>query len=111
MTSSKSPDTWRPSPSRLGETRAATPDANTDPFTVAALCAASALADLNADADMVEVLRYLPAEQGQVVGLVSNILDLGMTESGRVIVDKIFKDDTAWRNSHNLGQVSSTIFG
>ncbi len=74
---------------KVGGDRAAIPDANIDPFTVGALCAASALADLNAEVDAVDFMRNSPAEQRQVVGIISSMLYLGVTETSRVIVDKI----------------------
>jgi hypothetical protein len=67
------------------------------------------LADINADIDVVEFVRRFPAEQRQVVGLTSCVLHVEMAEISRVIVDKVFKDETVWRNNQNLGETSSTI--
>ena len=38
-----------------------------DPFVAAALCAATAMADVNAENDVIEFVRNSPAEQRQVV--------------------------------------------
>ncbi len=97
-------------PVKVEGDRSTIPEANIDPFTVSALCAASALADLTADVDVVEFVRNFPAEQRQAVGLMSSMLFVGMTETGRVIVGNIFEDETVWRDSQNLGEKPPTIF-
>ncbi len=74
---------------RVGGDRAAIPDVNVDPFAVAALCAAIALADLSGDVDLVDFVKKFPAEHRQAVGLMSSMFYLGMSCTSQVIVGKI----------------------
>ncbi len=82
------------------------------PIMAAALAAASSIAFLSGDADVVDFVQHFIPDMRKVVPLIVSMLTLSMNDFAKPVMDKFYEAEVKWHQDHdpNSGEQSSTFF-
>ncbi len=76
------------------------------PIMVAALAAASSIAFLNGDADVVDFVQQFTPDMRKVVLLIVSTLTLSTNDSAKPVIGKLYEAEVKWRQGRgpNIGE-------